>query len=106
MSVNDRCIKNVVVSYQFHAFDAHDNGQYFFKVENTDSLRKLNNFFRNHCDVDMKFIYRISFATHVKIKNEDIDDFFYIKLEKRREYMANLHMVYFETVDTKGYYPK
>ena len=73
MSVNDECIENVVVSYQFHAFDAHDNDQYFFKTENTDSVKKLNDFFRNHCDVDMKFIYRKNSATYVKIKHEDIN---------------------------------
>jgi hypothetical protein len=54
----------------------------------------------------MRFIYKKNSATYVKMKHEDIDDFFNIKFEKRREYMANLHMVYFETVDTKGYYPK
>ena len=32
--------------------------------------------------------------------------FFNIKFEKRREYMANLHMIYFETLEAKGYYTK
>ena len=53
MSVNDRCIENVVVSYQFHAFDARVNDQCFFNVENTDSLKKLDDFFTNQYDVDI-----------------------------------------------------
>ena len=54
----------------------------------------------------MKFVFRKNLATYVRIKHEDTDDFFNIKFEKQREYIANLHMVYFESVDTKGYYPK
>ena len=106
MTVNDRSIENIVVTYEFHAFDAHDNDQYFFKIENTNSLKQVNDFFKNHCDVNLKFLYRKNNATYVKIKHEDIDDFFNIKFEKRREYIANLHMIYFQTVDEKGYYPK
>lgn len=34
-------LENVVASYHFHTFDAHDNDQYFFKVGNTDSLKNL-----------------------------------------------------------------
>lgn len=33
----------------------------------------------------MKFIYRKNNATYVKIKHEDIDEFFHIKFEKQRE---------------------
>jgi hypothetical protein len=69
-------------------------------------LKKRDDFCRNHYDVDIRFIYRKNLATYVKMKHEDIDNVFNTKFEKRREYMANLHLVYFETVDTKGYYPK
>ena len=78
--MNDRCIENIVVTYEFHAFDAHDNDQYFFKIENTNSLKQVNDFFKNHCDVNLKFLYRKNNATYVKIKHEDIDDFFQHKV--------------------------
>ena len=46
MSVNENYLEGIVVSYQFHKFDVSDND--IFKVEDADSLDKLNKFFRKH----------------------------------------------------------
>ena len=106
MSVNDKCIENLVMTYQFHSIDAYENDQYFFKPSNKTSYDRLCSFFKDHSDFDLKFVYRKKDDLSVKIKHKHIKDFFEIDFQKGKEYMANLHLVYYENKETKGYYPK
>ena len=54
MSVNENCLEGIVVSYQFHKFDADDNDVYYFKVEDTESIDKINKFLGNIGGITLK----------------------------------------------------
>ena len=65
MSVDENFLEGIVVSYHFHKFDIDDNDIYFFKIEEVESLDKLNKFFRKHWGYNVKFIYRKNLNTYV-----------------------------------------
>ena len=69
MGENENYIEGLVVSYQYHKFDIYDNDIYFFKVENKESLDKLNKLFRKHWGHNVDFLYRKQFNTYVKVKH-------------------------------------
>ena len=86
MSVDENCLEGIVVSYQFQKFDVYDNDIYFFKVEDANSMDKLNKLFRKHWGRNVDFINRKNYITSVKVKNVDIEDFFNFHFEKKRKY--------------------
>ena len=92
MGENENYIEGIVVSYQFHKFDIYENNIYFFKVEEKESLDKLNKLFRKHWGHNVDFLYRKQFNTYVKVKHENIEDFFNINFEKGSKFKANLHL--------------
>ena len=106
MSENDKCIENLFLTYEFHAIDAYQHDQYYFKPGNETSLNRLNQLFKSKSDFDLKFVYRKHFDLFIKIKHKHIHDFFNMEFEKGKKFMANLHLVYYENMDTHGYYPK
>ena len=106
MLENENCIEGVVVSYQYHKFDVEDNDIYFFKVEDTDSLDKVNRLFRKHWGHNVSFVYRKQFNTYVKVKHEDIEDFFNIKFEKGAKFKTNLYLKSCEDENGQIYYPQ
>ena len=106
MSVNDKKIENIFVTYEFHAFDAHENDQYFFKPGNETARNRLDQFFKNNSEFDMKFIYRKHLDLYLKVKHKHINNFFHMEFEKHKKYLADVHLVYYENTDSKGYYPK
>ena len=106
MSVNENCLEGIVVSYQFHKFDVDDNDMCFFKVENAQSLNRLNEFFRKHWGHNVKFIYRKGFYTYVKVKHEDIENFFNISFEKGCMFKANLYIHSYDDENGQTYYVK
>jgi hypothetical protein len=63
MSENDKCIENLFLTYEFHAIDAYQHDQYYFKPGNETAKDRLNQFFKDNCEKEFKFFYR---------KNEDL----------------------------------
>ena len=106
MSVNENYLEGIVVSYQFHKFDVNDNDIYFFKVEDANSLDKLHKFFRKHWGHNVDFIYRKCLNTYVKVKHENIENFFNFQFEKGCKFKANLYLHLSEDGDGQTYYPK
>ncbi len=104
--MSDNCVEGIVVSYQFHKFDIDDNDIYFFKVEDTESLDKINKLFRKHWVHNVDFLYRKHFATYVKVKHEDIEDFFNFSFEKGAKFKTNLYLHSIEDENETTYYPK
>ena len=106
MSVDENCLEGIVVSYQFHKFDVYDNDVYFFKVEDANSMDKLNKLFRKHWGHNVDFIYRKNYATYVKVKHVDIENFFNFDFEKGCEFKANLFLHLSDDGNGQTYYPK
>ena len=48
MAVNENYIEDILVSYQFHKIDVDGNDVCFFKVEDIQSIEKMNKFCRKH----------------------------------------------------------
>ena len=106
MVESDNCLEGIVVSYQFHKFDVDDNAIYFFKIEDAESMDKLNKFSRKHWGHDTNFVYRKMLSTYVRVKHEDIEDFFDIKFEKGSRFKTNLYLHSLEDENGQTYYPK
>ena len=106
MPTNDKCIENLFVTYQFHAIDAYQNDLYYFKPGNETSLNRLNQFFKNNCEYEFKFVYRKNDDLFIKVKHKHINDFFNIEFEKGKSFIADLQLVFYANMDTHGYYPK
>jgi hypothetical protein len=106
MSMKENCVEGVLVSYQYHKFDSDDNDMYFFKVEDSESLDKLNKLFRKHWGHTMDFLYRKSFNTYVKVKHQNIEDFFNINFEKGSKFKTNLYIHSCEEENGTVYYPQ
>ena len=106
MSVNENCLEGIVVSYQFHKFDVDDNDMYFFKVEDTESIDKINKFSRKHWGHNLEMIYRKGFNTYVKVKHENIENFFYVEYKKGSLFKTNIYVFSCEHENGEIYYPK
>ena len=106
MSVNENCLEGIVVSYQFHKFDVDDNDMYFFKVEDTESIDKINKFSRKHWGHNLEMIYRKGFNTYVKVKHENIENFFYVEYKKGSLFKTNIYVFSCENENGEIYYPK
>ena len=106
MSVNENCIEDILVSYQFHKFDADDNDMYFFKVEDTEGIDKINEFSRKHWGHNLEMIYRKGFNTYVKVKHENIENIFYVEYKKGSLFKTNIYVFSCENENGEIYYPK
>ena len=106
MSVDENFLEGIVVSYQFHKFDVDDNDIYFFKVEEAESLDKLNKCFRKHWGRKVNFIYRKNLNTYVKVKHEDIENFFNINFVKGYKFKTKLNIYSCEEENGQTYYTK
>jgi hypothetical protein len=94
------------VSYQFHKFDADDNDMCFFKVEDAESIDKINKFSRKHWGHNLEMIYRKGFNTYVKVKHENIENFFYVEYKKGSLFKTNIYVFSCEHENGEIYYPK
>ena len=79
---------------------------FFYKVEDAYSMGKLNKFFRKHWGHNVDFIYRKCLNTYVKVKHENIENFFTIHFEKGFKFKANLYLHLSEDGDGQTYYLK
>ena len=94
MSENDKCIENLFLTYEFHAIDAYQHDQYYFKPGNKTAKDRLNQFFKDNCEKEFKFFYRKNEDLFIKVKHKHIHDFFNMEFEKGKPFLADLHLVF------------